>query len=462
MRKRIVHYLMMLLLSVMLVGCNNADDTTTSEGGKLYLNTSSVISVTYDAQGKVTSITAESDNAKDIVANFKDFENKTCTEVLVELVEKVGEAGHLEADTAIKITFDENVSLPEADFEETIQQQLQDTLTENEWEATIKVEAPEIIVDTKPSENKPENEKESETEAIVKIPEEAVLQADGTYIYNAYLDNSDSITDSAENAVFDCTYIYSADSYLISEYNIWHESQIPRFYTEYYPDGNVKASKKWNGDGILTREFTSFHNENTQNGITTEYDSTTGKIKSRTTEGNPDGSPATTEQWTEENGGEHVMFVYDSPYMVQFDSDGEPIGEATLVEERYTLDNGAYHYHTYDYQKNTMHTIGYWPDSNTKRDMVTNMMSDSPIEGYTESTIDGIYHRQEWKNGKKSFDISDGGNYMGYKVKDTTYYHTNGKVKSFERYFYVDGGHYYVEYDEQGNETFSEITTSYY
>lgn len=453
---------MILLLLGMLVGCNNADDTTTSEGGKLYLNTSSVISVTYDAQGIVTSITAESENAKEIIENYKDFENKTCTKVLVELVQKIGEAGHLEDDVAIEITFDKNSSLPETSFEETIQQQIQSTLTEHEWEATIKVEPPELITNTKPSVNGTKNEAESETDEIVKIPEGAVLQSDGTYIYNAYLDNSNKITNSVETALFDCTYIYSSDGHLISEYNIWHQSQIPRFYTEYYPNGNMKSSKKWNGHGALINEFTSFHDKDTQNGIVTEYDSTTGKIKSRTTEGNPDGSPATVEQWTEENGGEYILFIYDSAYMVELGPNGEPIREASLVEERYTLDNGAYHYHTYDYGKMTKHTIGYWPDNNTKRDMITYIISDNPIEGYTESTINGIYRRQEWKNGKKSCEISDGDSYMGYKVKDTSYYYANGQVKSFERYFYLDGGHYYVEYDEQGNETFSEITTKYY
>ena len=461
MTKRIVYYLMVLLLFGMLAGCNRADDTTTSEGGKLYLNTSSVISVTYDAQGKVTAITAESDNAKEIVKNFKDFENKDCADVLVELVEKVGEAGHLE-DDSIKITFDENVSLPEAGFEENIQQQIQDTLTENEWEATVKVEAPEITVNTNPNGTNSEKNTEKGTEETVKLPEGSVLQEDGTYIYNAYLDSANKITDSAEKALYYCTYIYSADGYLISEYNIWRESEIPRFYIEYFPNGNTKVHKKWNGYGVLSHEFTAFHDKNAQNGISVEYNTDTGEVKFRTTEGNPDGSPATSEQWTEENGGEYIVFIYDSSYITEFGPDGEIVKEATLVEERYTLDSGAYHYHTYDYSKNTMHTIGYWPETNSKRDMITTITTDLPVEGYTESTIDGIYRREEWKNKKKVSLISDGGNYMGYKVKDTTYYHSNGQVKSFERYFYADGGRYYIEYDEQGNETFSEITTKYY
>lgn len=450
MKKRISYFLIVLFLLGTLAGCNDSNDTPVTEGGTLYLNTSSVISVTYDENGYVTSIKAESENAKEIVKNFKDFENKTCSDVLVELVEKVGEAGHLDKETPIEITFDENIKLPETDFEETIKQQIQTTLEENKWEGTVTVAPPKITVDATPSESEPE----TQTESKPKIPEGAVAQSDGTYIYTAYLDNMSKITDSAENALFVCTYVYSADGYLISEYNIWRDTEIPRFYNEYYPNGNRKAHKKWNGNGTLIQEFTSFHNNDTTNGIDSQFNTTTGELEFRTTEGNPDGSPATVEHWTEENGGEYIIEIYNTSYT------NDP--GAQVMETRYTLDTGAYHYHTYDYEKQTMHTIGYWPENNSKRDMISTLTTDIPIEGYTESTINGIYMRREWKDKKLTSEISDGGNYMGYKVKDTTYYYSNGNVKSFERYFYKDGGHYYVEYDESGNETFTEITTAYY
>ena len=450
MKKRSTYLLLILLLVAALTGCNNSNDTPASQGGTLYLNTSSKISVTYDENGIVTSILAESENAKELVENYTDFENKTCSEVLIELVEKMGEAGHLDEENAIEITFDDNIQLPEVDFEENIKQQIQDTLSTNEWAGTVTVEPPKTTGNTTQSETEPE----SETEFVSQIPENATLQADGTYLYTAYLDNMQKETDNAENALFVCTYIYSADGYLVSEYNIWKDTELPRYYNEYYPDGSTKAYKKWHGNGTLIKEFTSFHNKDTNNGVLSEYDSNTGKLKFRTTEGNPDGSPATMEQWTEENGGEHIVEIYNTSYV------SDP--EAQIVETRYTLDNGAYHYHTYDYEKQTMHTIGYWPENNTKRDMTTTLTTDLPIEGYLEQTINGVYMRDEYKDGKKTFSISDGGSYMGYKVKDTTYYYSNGKVKSFERYFYKDGGHYYAEYDEDGNETFSEITTAYY
>ena len=454
MKKHISYYLMVLLMIGLLAGCGDSNDTPTTQGGTLYLNTSSVISVTYNEEGIVTSISAESQNAKEIVESYKDFENKTCSEVLVELVEKVGAAGHLDEETPIEITFDENIELPETDFEETIKQEIQNTLDTNNWEATITVEPPKITVNTTPTEKETESASDSETESTVQIPEGAVAQPDGTYIYTAYVDTLDNIMDSPENALFICTYVYSADGHLISEYNIWKDTEIPRFYNEYYPNGARKASKTWNGSGVLIKEFTSFHNKDNKNGIISEYNATTGELEFRTSEGNPDGSPATSERWTEENGGEYILEIYNTSYMT------DP--NAQVVEARYKLDNGAYHNHTYDYEKQTMHTVGYWPENNTKRDMITTLMTDMPIEGYHERTLNGVYMRDEWKNHKKTFSISDGGSYMGYKVKDTTYYHSNGQVKSFERYFYKDGGHYYVEFDEKGNETFSEITTAYY
>ena len=95
MKKHISYYLMVLLMIGLLAGCGDSNDTPTTQGGTLYLNTSSVISVTYNEEGIVTSISAESQNAKEIVDSYKDFENKTCSEVLVELVEKVGAAGHV-------------------------------------------------------------------------------------------------------------------------------------------------------------------------------------------------------------------------------------------------------------------------------------------------------------------------------------------------------------------------------
>lgn len=448
MRNRIIYFLLVLLLLGTLAGCNNSNDTPASQGGTLYLNTSSVISVTYDEKGIVTAISAESENAKEIIENYQDFENKTCSEVLAELVEKIGEAGHLDNEDAIEITFDENAQLPETSFEENIKQQIQNTLETNEWTGTVTVEASKNTSDTTNSET------ESETEIVSNIPEGATQQSDGTYLYTAYLDSQQNITESVENAQFICTYVYSADGHLFSENTLWKDTEKAHAYIEYYPNGNPKTFKNWNENGVLVREFTSFHNENAQNGILSEYNSTTGKLEYRTMEGNPDGSPATSEQWLEENGGEHVVSIYNTSYL----SDSG----AQVVETRYTLDSGAYHYHTYDYENETMHTIGFWPESNSKRDLITSLMTDEPIEGYTESTIDGIYTRREWKNGMLSFQISDGASYMGYKVKDTTYYYSNGNVKSFERYFYKDGGHYYVEFDENGNETFNEITTAYY
>ena len=50
-------------------------------------------------------------------------------------------------------------------------------------------------------------------------------------------------------------------------------------------------------------------------------------------------------------------------------------------------------------------------------------------------------------------------NFLGYTYKQTAYYYSNGQTKSFEQYYYADGGRLYAEYDESGNATYWEDTT---
>ena len=443
--------MIILLLLGLLAGCDGTTEAQAS-GGTLYLNTDSVIEIVYDEEGIVVSITAGSENAKEIVEAYTDFSDKTCSQVVEELIAQMGEQGYFEEENTSEITFDETKGLPEEDFVRDIETQVQEIVKENGWDTTITVETP--VSDTTTQENEPESEKKS-------IPEGAIKQSDGTYLPEELQDANGEVVDDEKDAILRIIYVYDADGILIYE----EGKRIPTgktcYYLEYYENCYRKIYKNWNEDGILVREFTSFHSGDEQNGITTEYDSN-GEPSYRTTEGNPDGSNATMEQWTVENGGEHIMSIYDAPYIILVGEDGNPMGEAQVQEVRYTLGNGDYHYHIYDYENETMHTIGYWANSNSKRDMITNLYSDEPIEGYEESTIDGMHRRVEWKDQKKVLEIQDGAYYMGYKVKDTSHYYSNGQVKSFERYFYADGGHYYVEYDEAGNETFFEITTAYY
>lgn len=581
MKKYLIYYILAALLLGLLAGCGGSSDKYEPKGGTLYLRTNAVIAVSYNEQGTVTSVTAQSDNAKEIVESYQGYAGKSCSQVVAELVEKVGEGGHLEAKGAIEVTFDKDSGVPETDFAEKLEQVIQNTVKENQWEATVEIEAPVIPT--------PAPDEQGGVPTKPSVPKNAEKQADGTYILTEYLNRGGNTVDSESEAQFARTEIYNSDGRQISEEKIeiqsgqlrerfsweydgngvcvarsclkctsagvvqenyreeydaagrisarsdfdkdgavvsstgysyydtgklkteeeissggvtlakkeyyesgallseasyytdgepeslkeygedgavvkqtwWHSGNVMRLCEEFHPNGHVKYLKRWNASGIMTYEFVSFHGEDKQNGIMTVYDDN-GNMTSRTVEGNPDGSPAITESWYEEDGGTYVMSIYDAPYLAELGEDGNPIRYAKEVESRYKLGDGTYHNHTFDYEKGTHHVIGYWVSSNTTQDMTRSISTDAPIEGYIESTIDGIYSRQEWKDGKKTVQLEDGSNYMGYAVKNTTYYHPNGQVKSFEKYFYADGGRYYAEFDENGNETYLEITTAYY
>lgn len=583
MKKYLVCYILAALLLGLLAGCGGSADKYEPKGGTLYLRANAVIAISYNEQGTVTSVTAQSDNAKMLVENDQDYAGKSCTQVVAELVEKAGEVGYLEVEGTIEVTFDKDAGVPETDFAENLERTIQNTVKENQWEATVAIAAPVIPTST------PKPDGQGGVPTKPNVPKNAEKQADGTYILNEYLNRGGNKVDSESEAKFTHTEIYNADGRQVSEEKVeiqsgqirerffweydgkgvcvaysclkcnsagvvqesyreeydetgrvsarsdfdksgavvsntgysyyengklkteekigssgvtlskkeyyesgallseasyytggepeslkeysedgavvkqtwWHSGNVMRLCEEFHPNGHVKYQKRWNVSGIMIYEFVSFHGEDRQNGIATNYDDN-GNMTSRTVEGNPDGSLATTESWYEEDGGTYVMSIYDAPYLAELGEDGNPIRYAKEVESRYQLGDGTYHNHTFDYGKGTHHVVGYWVSSNTTQDMTRSIATDAPIEGYIESTIDGIYSRQEWKEGKKTVHIEDGANYMGYAVKNTTYYHTNGQVKSFEKYFYADGGRYYAEFDENGNETYLEITTAYY
>ena len=572
MKGKIGVFLILALLLGLAAGC--AKDPV-AKGGTLYIHAGSSIVITYDGDGNVVSVAADSENAQEIVDGYQDYEGKSCDQVVSEIVEKVGQAGLLEENASIEVKFSEGAEVPQAGFAENLEQKIQDTVEKNGWESTVQVAPPATEVT-----------EDSQQDTQPAVPAGAELQADGTYILTEYFNKGGKKVDSEEAAHSICVTVYNAAgnsvskertekgsgqlrerydweydaeggclALLYAEYSsdgviqehyreeydgqgrvvlkntlekdgsvfsttaysyygsgglkteeevgangitlakkeyaesgnmiseagyyadgtpeslteydgsgtkttetYWNANGRMRYYEEFYSNGYSKNHRTWNSDGVLIREFLSFHGEDPQNGILAEYDNS-GTMTSRSTEGNPDGSPAVWEIWTEENGGEYIMYIYEGPYMAELDEDGNLVKEARIVEERYTLADGSYHNHTYNYENGTMHTVGYWVNGNATRDMITGIGTDTPVEGYTESTIDGVYRRQEWKDGAMVLEIQDGARVMGYTVRDTTTYYPNGQVKTAERYFYADGGRIYTEYDENGNETYSEVTT---
>lgn len=491
MKKSMISVLIAVLIFTLLAGCAAEPVPTApqSNGGTLYITVNPVIAVTYDEKGNVTEVAAVTEDAKSIVESYQNFVEKECTQVVSELVTKIGEAGYLSEDSeevTITITLEEGSGVPSEDFVTAVEQTVQKVVTDNHWQGSVTVEEPSVSVEdpTEPSGNptKPattpttpeEDPTEPATEPTVAepavpgtVPEGAKEQSDGTYLLTEELDSSGNPA-TGTKAVSVRSTVYSADGMLLRQETIGKESGnteslltweygedgaleyttstqytngTKRFYEELYPNGNPKSHKMWNESGALVREFEAFHGENNNNGVSIQYDDQ-GNIQFRDTFGNPDGSPDTSEMWDA-----------DGTYHVNKFADGMP------VETGYISPDGRSVTEMYDYEAGTIHVIS--KQGTNYADTVISMETGKIISGVIESTLeDGTYHYTEYLNGYRYKEISDGyANPLGFVYKETITYHPNGQPKTSERYFYEDGGHTYIEFDENGNTTFSEITT---
>lgn len=220
----------------------------------------------------------------------------------------------------------------------------------------------------------------------------------------------------------------------------WHDNGQVSLQEELYPNGNTKGFKRWDENGKLTEEFTAFHDRDNNNGTVKRYDEQ-GKLQGIDIFGNPDGSPDSSEWWDVD--GSHIVTTL---------RDGQPIKVVT------TRPNGNTISEEYDFEAGTIHIISHLSDFVS--DQVVSMETGEPISGYSESTSNGLYRYMEYVDGYKCKQILDGEkNPLGFKYKETTTYYPNGQTKTSERYFYKDGGHLYVEFDENGKTIFSEDTT---
>lgn len=447
MKGRHICIVITILLLALLAGCAAEPVTNTPQpkGGTLYITVNPVIAVTYDAEGNVTSITAVTEDAKDIVGSFQNFAGKECAEVVAELVTKIGEEGYLskdKEDITIAITFEKESGVPKQDFLEDIKQQVQTVVATNQWQGTVTVEAPEVSSEEPddPAGNANNNAQEADPPPQSgNVPEGAVKQPDGTYLLTERLDTSGNPSDGQSEPAYTCTTVYDAKGIKLSQ-TTFNANGVKIFYQEFYPTGNPKNYKRWNDSGVLAQEFSAFHDKDSSNGIIKYYDEQ-GNLQGLDTFGNPDGSPDTSEIWDAD--GTHIVTAI---------ADGQPLQVA------YTYSDGGFLTETYNYEAGTVHITAQ--RSQGSWDMISSMETGEFIEGYQESTVDGIYHRSEYVNGYKSKEIFDGEtNPLGYTYKRTTYYYSNGQTKSTESYYYADSGRTYVEFDEQGTTTYWEDTT---
>ena len=150
MKKPVIFLLITALVAAFLSGCVTQPEPTApqSKGGTLYITINPEIAVTYDADGTVVSVAAVTEDAKAIVDSYRDYVGKECTQVVTELVTKIGEAGYITEDSedvVISISFEKESGVPDEGFVKEMEQQVQTVVTANNWQGTVTVEEPEPI-----------------------------------------------------------------------------------------------------------------------------------------------------------------------------------------------------------------------------------------------------------------------------------------------------------------------------
>ena len=135
--------------AVLLAGCGAQTSSQTGSGsasdltvagkttaGTLLLSVNPEIEIGYDEKGLVQAVEGVNDDGKAVVAGYTDFEGKTSTEVVNELVEKIYDGGYLADkingnDKNIVVKLEEGSIHPEDDFLEKVADSVRQTVSEN-------------------------------------------------------------------------------------------------------------------------------------------------------------------------------------------------------------------------------------------------------------------------------------------------------------------------------------------
>ncbi|MBR3988433.1 MAG: PepSY domain-containing protein [Clostridia bacterium] len=92
-----------------------------SKGGFIYLNVNPEIRIGFNADGNVTTLTAENKEAEELIKNYTDYQGKSCEEVVDTLIALIKDAGYLIDDIdgenkVVVIQLDAKSKEPAKDF----------------------------------------------------------------------------------------------------------------------------------------------------------------------------------------------------------------------------------------------------------------------------------------------------------------------------------------------------------
>ena len=85
---------MIAALAISVTASCFAGCTGESKGGILHLTVNPEISIEYDANGRVTAVSAKNDDGSKVLANYTDYKGKACDAVIVELLGAIEEKGY--------------------------------------------------------------------------------------------------------------------------------------------------------------------------------------------------------------------------------------------------------------------------------------------------------------------------------------------------------------------------------
>jgi antitoxin component YwqK of YwqJK toxin-antitoxin module len=391
MRSKIIVIFLALLL---LAGCTNEEIKPDDEpkGGTVIITVNPVIAVTYDAQGDVTDVTAVSEDAVAIVESYSSYIGKDCTEVVSDLVNKIGQAGYLEKDAQIRVTFEEESEKAD-EIAEDIAARIEQIIEESDYDVTVEVEIPEQSKDTT-------SEPEEDTTTKPNVPDGAEVYDDGTYSIKDYL-NKQLTEVEKDRAVYVRTTVYRPDHRILSQ-DIWHietDKQYRITINRYDGDALVStATRQYDKNGNFKEHYEEFLDSTGAIVKKVEYDRL-GEIQLQT-----------------------LYSYYASGQKSQVQTAN---GQGVKKSEQNYYENGQlhteilFHYNgqhqsvtEYDEEGKTLHSTGYYDNGSTKS---------------VETYVDGVRRTVEWYN--------EDGTRASY-----TEYWDNGQVKFRQSvgFFYND------------------------
>ena len=450
MKQQIMAVIIAVVLLMSLAGCSTTPSGTDSpKGGTVYIQVNPEIAVTYDADGTVTSVTAVTEDARQIVAQYQDFSGKACSDVVVELVTMIGEAGYLSDDTGevtISIRFGENSSIPNEDFLTSVEQQVQTVVQDRQWQGTVAVISP--------------TESENTTEPSgPDLPEGAVLQSDGTYLLTQYTSKSDNPVEKDDpNVKYILKTVYDSDGRITgkTKEHASYSLLLAGDWWEYSEEGALISytKQRFDNGGVMEEHYREDYNSSGQLTLTTKYghDGTVdcilayeyhsnGKCKTETTT-NESGTLLAHKEYSQSG-----SLTLDSTYYSDgseksravYAEDGTPVeayrwysdGTTEFQEEYFA--NGRPKAHKMWYEDGILRReFTAFTDENTDNGILAEYdRSGKPTSRYTTGNPDGSYDTQE------SWD-RDGTHYL---------FAFSGDLLAEERYTYPDGGTLVITYD---------------